>query len=111
MGLDLTLAAGGRDIVLVEGPFDVMAVGSPIGVGLHGTNITPDLQHLLLENFDRFVLFLDPDEAGINGSSKIYAMLLSAGKKVAWIKGHQDDPASLGKAKCAQIVRLALSKF
>jgi DNA primase len=110
MGLDLCLASGSRDVVLVEGPFDVMAVGSPPGVALHGTTLQGPVLHLLLDSFDRFVVFLDPDRPGQIHARETFANLRAAGKAVAWIRGAEDDPAAMGKAACREVVDEALQQ-
>ncbi len=107
LGLDLCLSAGIRDAVLVEGPFDAMAVGSPPAIALHGTSLKGITLHVLLDAFDRFVLFLDPDAPGQTHAQQLFAQLQACGRPVALIRKVSDDPAALGRIKCQSLIRQA----
>ena len=111
LGLDLCLSSSSRGIVFVEGPFDLLSVGSPPGIALHGTTLQGTILHQLLDRFDHFVLFLDPDGPGQQHAKQLLLSLQGAGKPVALIRGMEDDPGALGKEKSRKLVEEAFQNL
>lgn len=97
IGLDRCLESESDLVVVVEGPFDAMACGSPPAFALQGSRINDDLLSVLIRRFHRFVLCLDPDMAGRNGTETISEQLRMCGKGVAIITGLEGDPGSYGR--------------
>jgi len=76
--LHRALAAGNKTVIVVEGYFDCMRVhqaGFPGVVALMGASLSPRQESTLLERFDRVIVLLDGDAAGLAGSRSIAARL------------------------------------
>jgi len=76
--LHRVLAAGSTTVIVVEGYFDCMRVhqaGFPEVAALMGSSLSTRQESLLLERFDRVIVLLDGDAAGLAGSRSIAARL------------------------------------
>ena len=76
-----------RSVILTEGVFDALAVervfGNEYDCGaLLGHTISPEAAISLLCAYDRVVLWLDPDKAGVDGVASVGNVLLTINKQL-----------------------------
>lgn len=82
-------------VVLVEGVFDVLTPGLwGTALALLGSQIHEALEWWIARTFERVVLLLDPDEAGIGKAKKIEGRFIRWGMRTENLTGQFPEPGS-----------------
>ncbi len=92
-------------IVICEGIMDVWKValaGFP-ATCCFGVKYKPAQLRMLME-YEKVIIYFDPDIAGIKAARKIRRQLLFAGVKVGTIKGHKKDAGATTKKRVVKIL-------
>jgi Toprim-like len=82
----------GKRVCIVEGIWDALRIG-PGALALLGSSMSATQETYLRNNFDRVLVYMDPDEAGMKAQKEILSRLKKIGVKVSEMVGAEKEPA------------------